>query len=225
MEELKNWLIGKMLWDPTLDPEVLIQQFLSGYYGPGAALHVRKYMDVMRKFTRNQPLPVVSWPVLTDCLISDGSAAAVKYFMHEGIPPDASFLTPEVVLEAEAAFAAAEQAAADDPTRLARVKKARLPTDFVGKYTSNPQGCSGYVDLFHRPRVIAVLERWDELRAAATHANVTWPLAESKQQAFHDFAAIAAIAGVTQIRESGCTNREGTVWCMERQLKRNQSDL
>ena len=33
MEELKNWLIGKMLWDPTLDPEALIQQFLAGYFG------------------------------------------------------------------------------------------------------------------------------------------------------------------------------------------------
>ena len=62
MEELKNWLIGKMLWDPTLDPEALIQQFLGGYFGE-AARYVRKYMDVMHE-----------------------SAAAVKYFMHEGIP-------------------------------------------------------------------------------------------------------------------------------------------
>ncbi len=62
MEELKNWLIAKMLWDPTLDPEALIQQFLAGYFGE-AASHVRRYMDVMHE-----------------------SAAAVKYFMHEGIP-------------------------------------------------------------------------------------------------------------------------------------------
>ena len=62
MEELKNWLIGKMLWDPTLDPEALIQQFLAGYFGEAAG-HVRRYMDVMHE-----------------------SAAAVKYFMHEGIP-------------------------------------------------------------------------------------------------------------------------------------------
>jgi hypothetical protein len=53
------------------------------------------------------------------------SAAAVKYFMHEGIPPDASFLTTEVVLEAEAAFVRAEAAVATDGVKLARVKKAR----------------------------------------------------------------------------------------------------
>jgi hypothetical protein len=47
------------------------------------------------------------------------SAAAVKYFMHEGIPPDASFLTTEVVLEAEAAFVRAGGGGGSDGRRQA----------------------------------------------------------------------------------------------------------
>ena len=123
MQVLKDWLIGKLLWDPSLDPEALITQFLSTYFG-AAGVHVRRYMDMLHE-----------------------SAMAVQYFMHEGIPPDASFLTPGVVLAAEAAFVAAEAAVAASPALLARVREARLPIDFV------------------------VLERWDELRAAAAHHN------------------------------------------------------
>ena len=167
MEELKNWLIGKMLWDPTLDPDVLIEQFLTGYFGKAAA-HVRRYMDLMHE-----------------------SAVAVSYFMHEGIPPDASFLTTDVVLAAAAAFELAESVVLTNPVLLARVKKARLPTDFV------------------------MLERWDEMRAAATQKNITWPLSQSKQQAFAQFAAQAAQEGVTAIRESGCTS---VIPCMEEEI-------
>lgn len=167
MEELKNFLIGKMLWDPTLDPEALIEQFLIGYFGE-AAVHVRRYMDLMH-----------------------GSAVAVSYFMHEGIPPDASFLTTDVVLAAATAFKIAESVVATNPIQLARVKKARLSTDFV------------------------VLERWDEMRAAAAQKNVSWPLPQSQKQAFAEFAARCAQEGVTQIRESGCTS---VIPCMQEEI-------
>ena len=40
-------LMAEMLWDVTLDPDVLIAEFLGGYYGPIAAPFVRLYMDTM----------------------------------------------------------------------------------------------------------------------------------------------------------------------------------
>ena len=46
MEELKDWVMSEMMWDPTLDPDVLIAEFLAGYYGK-AAPFVRLYMDTM----------------------------------------------------------------------------------------------------------------------------------------------------------------------------------
>lgn len=33
MEHLKDYIIGRMLVDPSLDPDALIKSFLVGYYG------------------------------------------------------------------------------------------------------------------------------------------------------------------------------------------------
>ena len=46
MEELKNYVMAEMLWNPSLDPDTLIAEFLAGYYA-SAAPFVRTYMDTM----------------------------------------------------------------------------------------------------------------------------------------------------------------------------------
>ena len=46
LPELKNYVIGRLLRDVTLDPDQLVDEFLDGYYGPGAA-SVRSYMSEM----------------------------------------------------------------------------------------------------------------------------------------------------------------------------------
>eukprot|EP01043_Picozoa_sp_COSAG02_P035846 COSAG02_NODE_2592_length_8465_cov_2.118695_7_plen_42_part_00 len=38
--------MAEKLWDPALDHDVLISEFLSGYYG-SAAPFIRLYMDTM----------------------------------------------------------------------------------------------------------------------------------------------------------------------------------
>ena len=43
-EELKSWLLARLMWDPTLDPLALVQEFVSGYYG-AAAGPVTRYLD------------------------------------------------------------------------------------------------------------------------------------------------------------------------------------
>jgi hypothetical protein len=45
-EELKVWVIAHMLWDPSRDPDVLIQDFVTGYYG-AAAEPVQSYLDLI----------------------------------------------------------------------------------------------------------------------------------------------------------------------------------
>jgi len=45
MAELRAWVLAKLLWDPTLDAQKLIDEFLAGYYGP-AAPHVAAYLKV-----------------------------------------------------------------------------------------------------------------------------------------------------------------------------------
>ncbi len=46
MAELRAWITGKLLWDPSLDDKKLIDEFLNGYYGP-AGVHVKAYLDTI----------------------------------------------------------------------------------------------------------------------------------------------------------------------------------
>ena len=46
MDALKTFLVGRLMWEPTLDPDALIEQFLTGYFGPAAAPFVRQYLDI-----------------------------------------------------------------------------------------------------------------------------------------------------------------------------------
>eukprot|EP01051_Picozoa_sp_SAG22_P030597 SAG22_NODE_11954_length_462_cov_0.867769_1_plen_95_part_10 len=39
--------MANMLWDPTMQPDVLITEFLSGYYGELGSPFIRLYMDTM----------------------------------------------------------------------------------------------------------------------------------------------------------------------------------
>lgn len=49
MAELKAWLIAQMLWDPKQDPDKLIDEFLSGYFGSSAAPFIKQYLQLMAK--------------------------------------------------------------------------------------------------------------------------------------------------------------------------------
>ena len=53
LEELKDYIMGEMLWDPTNDPAVLIAEFLAGYYGTIGAPAVRSYLDTMHTAIAN----------------------------------------------------------------------------------------------------------------------------------------------------------------------------
>jgi hypothetical protein len=49
LEELKDYVMANMMWDPSRDPEHLITEFLNGYYSPAAAPFIRQYMDTMHQ--------------------------------------------------------------------------------------------------------------------------------------------------------------------------------
>jgi len=103
LSELRSWVLGKLLWDPSLDTDELVHEFIDGYY-KSAASPVREYFH----------------------LIHDVAAAAGPE-AHFGIYklPEIRFLTPEVVCKAKALFAKAE-ALADCDGVLKRVRIAGL---------------------------------------------------------------------------------------------------
>jgi hypothetical protein len=80
MNTLKDYLMGRMLWNASLHPDGVISEFLHGYFGP-AAPFVRLYLDTFRL-----------------------SITDKNYYMGESVGPDASYLTPMALLTAGQAF-------------------------------------------------------------------------------------------------------------------------
>ncbi len=99
-DELKSWLICHMLWNPSCDPDQLIQEFVSGYYGP-AAEPVMKVINLIQAAGKNHPL----------------TCYALK----------ADWLDLATMNEATRLLDQAEAAANGAPDILRRVRKAKLP--------------------------------------------------------------------------------------------------
>ena len=49
---LKDFLMGRMMLEPSLDPAALIRDFCEHYYGPAAAPLVWRYMEIMHNATK-----------------------------------------------------------------------------------------------------------------------------------------------------------------------------
>ena len=45
--ELKNWLLMRVMWEPSLDGEALIDEFVRGYYGEAVAPLIKQYWNVL----------------------------------------------------------------------------------------------------------------------------------------------------------------------------------
>lgn len=107
MAELRAWLVAKLLWNPSLDPDDLIREFADGYYGPAGSAIVL-YLGTMH-----------------DAVEASGDWLALDS------PPDAHFLSIETLTAAWAHLRAAEDPVRDDPALLPRVQVAQLPVLFV----------------------------------------------------------------------------------------------
>lgn len=104
---LRAWLIAHLLWNPDSDENALIDEFLSGYYGP-AAMHLRAYLDLMSNTVQE---------------------AASK--LTCGTPDTKNWLTLETMNKATQLFRKALDAVRDEPLFQERVRRERLPLDLV----------------------------------------------------------------------------------------------
>jgi hypothetical protein len=124
--EMRAWVLGKLLWNPDLDTDALVHEFIAGYY--------RAASDPVREYFH---------------LIHD--AAAKDPNAHFGIYklPEIRFITPEIVKKSKALFHKA-MALADDDDILKRVRIAGLPIRYYEIYTmpaDNPER-AGKVERF-----------------------------------------------------------------------------
>ncbi len=104
---LRAWLLAHLMWDPTRDEEVLIAEFLEGYYGP-AAPHLREYLDVIHD-------------------AGEQSGVYLRCFMND----TGAYLTLDDLNRATRLFAKASEAVSDDPVLARRVRRERMPLDHV----------------------------------------------------------------------------------------------
>lgn len=104
--ELRTYLIAKLLWNPNINFDSTMNDFLMGYYGK-AGVHIREYIDLMR----NE-------------LLKSGH----KLWIYSNpVEQMKSFLTPELMDKYNSIFDKAELAVGNERDYLDRVKIARLP--------------------------------------------------------------------------------------------------
>lgn len=108
--ELRTYLIAKLLWNPHLNLDAVMDDFLEGYYG-NASTFIKQYIGQMH-----------------EALVKSG-----MFLDLYGYPFDAikSYLTPSLLKNYEQLFDKAEKAVTDDSVLLKRVKRARLPLEFA----------------------------------------------------------------------------------------------
>ncbi len=108
--ELRAYLIAKLLWDPYIDIDSVMNDFLFVYY-EDAGPYIREYIDIMH----------------------DALELSEKDLAIFGSPIDHmdGYLVPDLVEKYNALFDKAEGAVAGQPDVLERVKIARLPLDYA----------------------------------------------------------------------------------------------
>lgn len=105
--ELKLWLLGQLMWNVNQDPEVLIEQFVQGFYGPAAG-HILEYLDLIHDAVEK-----------TDDHLGLGSR------------PDADFLSFSTLNDGWRYLRAAEKSVEGDPILRKRVRLQWIPVLFT----------------------------------------------------------------------------------------------
>jgi hypothetical protein len=103
--ELRAWLLAHLMWDPARDEDVLVAEFLDGYYG-AAAGPLREYLDLVHGAVQRSG-------AYLPCYLEDTS----------------SWLGVEDLKRAAECFDKAQQAVATDAELSHRVRRARMPLD------------------------------------------------------------------------------------------------
>ena len=111
-DEMKSWVMSKILWDPSRDEQALVQDFLWGHFGPAAPALI-EYNDFLSSLR------------VTHAAEMKSPANGIYY------RPDVPFYTKDFFENATAIFARAKQLAAGDEQILRRVERAELPILYV----------------------------------------------------------------------------------------------
>jgi hypothetical protein len=107
LQELRNYIMAKTLWDPEYDTDKAIREFCDAYYGAAAPL-VQEYIQLIHAPFR------------------DGKGPHMPIYAAPN-----SYLTATEMTQAEEVFDRADEAVGSNPTLLHRVQVARLPVIYA----------------------------------------------------------------------------------------------
>ncbi|MEN6424452.1 MAG: DUF4838 domain-containing protein, partial [Phycisphaerales bacterium] len=149
MAELRAWVLAKLLWDPTRDGDALVNEFVSGYYGP-AAPSIQAYLKVMH----------------------DGVEASADWLgcfeQHT-----AKFLSFDNLTRGWQHLKAAEQAVMDDPDLRFRVQVAQLPVMYTFMMRWKQMREDAKTANAEWPMPDSIQETYDQFMVIAKKKNVT----------------------------------------------------
>ncbi len=104
MDELKSYLIGKILWNTESDVDSLTDKFLCGVYGNGAP-YIKEYIKLV-------------------------SESVKEYALNIYDAPDSPYFTDELVEKCDFLFKMAEDAAENDEIK-ARIQREHLSVEYL----------------------------------------------------------------------------------------------
>jgi hypothetical protein len=107
LAQLGGYITAKFLWNPDYDEDTAIREFLGAYYEQ-AADPIRSYLDLIHARVARENIHVDIWA-----------------------EPDSPHLTDELLIQADGLWQRAEQAVADNPAVLERVKLSRMSVDYA----------------------------------------------------------------------------------------------
>jgi len=108
--ELRSYVMARLLWNPNVEADKALKEFLAAYYG-AAARSMLAYQDLLHRQVEMPP---------------NGKGHHMWIYTRPGAP----YLSQEFLAESTKLLSEAESEAADEATRR-RVQKARLSIDYV----------------------------------------------------------------------------------------------
>ncbi|MEO1011221.1 MAG: DUF4838 domain-containing protein [Bacteroidota bacterium] len=149
--ELRSYVTAKLLWNPDLDFDMLVTDFMEGYYG-AAGKYIKEYVDLIHAELKKD----------SDFFL----------FLY-GDPSEAfdSYLRPDLLQRYETLFDKAEAVVAHSPELINRVKRARLGVDYAVLEASRKNISERYALMVNdgekelktpNPKVVTLLDRFME---------------------------------------------------------------
>jgi len=149
MAELRAWVLAKLLWNPSLDGQALIDEFIAGYYGP-AGPYIKDYLQITH-----------------DAVEASGDHLGC-FSQHT-----AKFLSFETLSKGWERLKAAEETVMDNPDLRFRVQVAQLPIMYVFlmRWNDMRQACQNAGADWPMPESIDVT--YEQFKEVAQKNNVT----------------------------------------------------